>query len=466
MLPATRLPAFFLAASFIAAGCGPAHKGATLAGGGSPLSTVSDPHLIEMTAENTQALVPADTVAEMAVRIRVTAGDAPAGGRPPLNLVLLLDTSGSMEGKAIEALRTSARDLVDKMDARDHIAVVSFHAIGEVLVPSTMLDAHARATIDQRLSEIEAKGTTAMADGLTLALQQSATGHTADSIDRIVLLGDGVPNDPAPIAGLIASAAAQHVSITALGLGVEFDPILLASLATGTGGVYRYLDKPEAVADVFDHELTRMQAVVGRNLQLQIRPGPGVTIETIPGLQDAGGLQWAMLGDLAAGEHRDVIVPVKVTGRKDGAPVELLDAFLTFDDAVGASGQQQRTAYASAHASADDDKVKQSVTTSITLALSRAKAAGSILAAITQARNGDVAGATATLDAAETDARAVGDKDCDALADQMDALRPHLAELVQQVYPQYADQPVAGEVEMAPEVYEAHQAAAATIDPR
>src|SRR5436190_10201284 len=132
MLPATRLPAFFfatgLAASFIAAGCGPAHKGATLAGGGSPLSTVSDPHLIEMTAENTQALVPADTVAEMAVRIRVTAGDAPAGGRPPLNLVLLLDTSGSMEGKAIDALRTSARDLVDKMDARDHIAVVSFHA--------------------------------------------------------------------------------------------------------------------------------------------------------------------------------------------------------------------------------------------------------------------------------------------------------------------------------------------------
>jgi Ca-activated chloride channel family protein len=453
---ATLLPALFLAAA-----CGPHKPAATLTGNG-PMVAVVDPHLIEMTAENTALLVTADTPSELAVRIRVTAGDMPAGGRPPLNLTLLLDTSGSMEGKPIEALRSAARDLVGKMNARDHVSVIAFHSVGEVLVPATALTDDARADIDRRLDGIVARGTTAMADGLVLALQQSSAGHTADSVDRIVLLGDGVPNDATQIPSLIASARAQHVSITSLGLGIEFDPILLGQLATETGGVYRYLEDPEQVAVVFDKELTRMQQVVARNLQLQIRPGPGVTITAIPGLTAQPGGQWAMLGDRAAGEFRDVIVPLQITARRDGAPIELLDATLSFDDAVGGSGIQQRTAYASAPASADADAVEKSVTTEITIALSRAQAAGAILAAIGLARGNDVAGATAILDAAEPVARAVHDAACDELADQMVALRPHLAELVQQIMVEEYGRP---ESTMSTQVYEAHDAATQAADP-
>jgi Ca-activated chloride channel family protein len=459
MRPATLLPALFLVAA-----CGH-HKPATNVSGNGPLIAVVDPHLIEMTAENTAMLVPADTPSELAVRIRVTAGDMPAGGRPPLNLTLLLDTSGSMEGEAIEALRDAARGLIGKMDARDHISVIAFHSVGEVLVPATPLTAEARADIDARLAAIEARGTTAMAEGLTLALQQSSLGHTTDSIDRIVLLGDGVPNDATQIPALIAAARAQHVSITSLGLGIEFDPVILGQLAVETGGVYRYLDEPDQVAVVFDKELTRMQQVVARNLQLQIRPGPGVTITAIPGLTMQAG-QWAMLGDLAAGEYRDVIVPLQITGRRDGAPIELLDVTLSFDDAVASSGTHQRTAYASAHASSDLDAVKKSVTTEIARALSRATAAGAILQAIALARASDVAGATAVLDTAEPVARAQHDPECDKLADQMVALRPHLAELVPQILVQDYAGAAPESTSVSPAIYEAHEAATQAVDPR
>jgi Ca-activated chloride channel family protein len=451
---ATLLPFLFFASA-----CGHAPSKQTVAAGGAPLA--GDPGLIRMDAENTATLVLAETPAQLAVRIRVTAGDLPAGGRPPLNLTLALDTSGSMEGDAIDELRLAARRLIGEMDDRDTVSVVIFHAIGEVLVPPSRLG-DTRADIEKRIDGLEARGTTAMAEGLALALQQSQLGHTAETIDRIVLLGDGVPNDASTIPALIQQARGQRVTITALGLGIEFDPILLAQIATETGGIYHYIDSPDMVAAVFDKELTRMQQVVARNLQLQIRPGPGVTIATIPGVAAAGPVQWAMLGDLAAGEHRDVVVPIEITGRRDGASVELIDAVLTYDDAVNNSGPQQRTTYSAVHSSDDTDAVTKSVTTQIAIALERTKAAGAILQAITQARAGDVAGATAILDAAEPAARAVDDAECHDLADQMAELRPHLAELVQQLVVQ--DYP--GAAAMPESVLKAHDKATQTLDGR
>jgi hypothetical protein len=161
-----------------------------------------------------------------------------------------------------------------------------------------------------------------------------------------------------------------------------------------------------------------------------------VTIDDVPGLTPSGAARYAMLGDLAAGETRDVIVPVHVTGHHDGATVELVDAVLTFDDAANASGTQRRDAFASAKASGDATAVKNAVKAEIELARARARAASAILQAIATARAGSVDPAKAMLDAAEKDAKAAADRFEDAelreLIDQMVQVRAHLADLVPQ----------------------------------
>ncbi len=384
-----------LALSLVAAVC--------LAACGAP-EPPGDPNVIEMSAEATTTLVAAGAPGELAVRIRVSAGRVATDVRPPLDLVLVLDSSGSMEGAPIAAVRTAARALVERLNPGDHLAIVTFDSTARALAPTAAIDDDTRAAALTAIDRLEARGTTALADGLALALAQVKAGRTAGSIDRIVLLGDGVPNDPSPIANLVAQARADGVSITALGFGLEFDEVGLRAIASDTGGVYRFLDQPAEVAEVFDRELVRMQTVVGRNLVLRLQPGPGVTIEDIPGLS-GGSTRVAILGDLAAGELRDVIVPLRVGAHRDGATVELLDATLEFEDAVNGSGPRQRTTFSAVHAAADATQVAKAIKVDIEIARARARAASAIVWAIGAARNGQIDNARAALTAAEASAR-------------------------------------------------------------
>jgi Ca-activated chloride channel family protein len=400
---------------------------------GSPLVQTGDPRLVELAVEPTADKVLAKEVGELAVRIRVSAAKLPPGERPPLNLALVLDTSGSMEGEAIEAEKQAARDLVARLTAHDRVSLVIFHSAAEVLVPTTPVTDKARKQLAVAIDGITARGTTDMASGLALGLQQAATGRAQSSIDRVVLLGDGVPNDPAPIPGLVAQAVQQHVSITTLGLGIEFDSELLGKIATDTGGRYHYLDKPDEVAAVFEEELLKMRQVVGKNLALNLVAGPGVMLEPMGGFQPMGNGLYAVLGDLTAGEIMDVIVPLKVQGRRDGATVELLDATLTFEDATVGAGQLHRNGFASVHADGDPAAVAASVKTAIELAKDRARANAAILDAISHARMGDLPGAQKILETAIGTTRSALEKsdDPDLRRDleKLETLRGDLPEL-------------------------------------
>ncbi|MBE7448718.1 MAG: VWA domain-containing protein [Kofleriaceae bacterium] len=402
-------------------------------GGGAPLTTGGDPRLLELAVEPTADRVLADELGELAVRIRVSAARLPPGDRPPLNLTLVLDTSGSMEGAAIEEEKRAARTLVEKLTPRDRVALVIFHSTAEVLVESTRVDDGARRRLARAIDDITARGTTDLASGLALGLQQAAAGRVPGSIDRVVLLGDGVPNDPSALPGLVAGAVAQRLSITTLGLGIEFDEVLLGQIARDTGGRYHYLDEPGQVAAVFEDELLQMRQVVGKNLALELVAGPGVTLEPLGGFQPMGKGLYAVLGDLTAGEIRDVVVPLRVVGRRDGAVVELVDATLTFEDATRGAGGLRRTGFARVRADADPAAVAASVKVAIELARARARAASAILDAIARARAADLAGALAVIDAALVEARTTAERTGDAelldLAARMELLRADLPEL-------------------------------------
>ena len=374
------------------AACGHAKPApATRASAANGPALVADPQLIEMSVDPTASLVPASASSKLGVRVQIHALDLPAARRPAVNLTLVLDTSGSMAGKPIAALRTSARSLIERMRDGDRVAVIAFHSRVDLLVPNTPIDATARERISKVIDRITARGTTDLAAGLAAGLQQVQAGLLRDGINRIVMFSDGVPNTAAALPTLIASAHQTGIGVTTLGFGIDYDSTLLTRIARDTGGTFRYVETPEAVASVFDSELSKMTTVVGRNLQLALAPGPGVTIEAMPGLTiGADGKAYATIGDLAAGERRDLMIPIRVAARGDGSIAELVDVALAFDDVINRSGRQQRDGFATAAASDDALAVRQSVKIDLEVQRIRTAAASAVLDAIAFARQGQL----------------------------------------------------------------------------
>jgi Ca-activated chloride channel family protein len=413
-----------------------------------------DPEVVSLASALSQKLVAADKAGEIRVRLRIDAAKLKHSKRPPINVVLVVDSSGSMEGKAIEDARAAALALVDGLAEGDHFAVVTFDSLTRVLVPSTTIDAASQGSIREHIGKMAARGTTDLAGGLTAGLAEVQRGYLNNGVNRLVLLSDGVPNDESAMASLGQTAASMQVSITALGLGLEYNETLLASLARQTGGKFHFIEDSAKVAAVLGEEVLRLERIVAQNLTLSLLPGPGVSIEGVLGHNGQPlanrGLQLG-LGDLGEGSHRELIVRLRVGPHRDGASLELMDAVLGFQDAVVGAGLLERRVFVAARASGDPAQVAASRDPQIELQFARALADAATVDAIALARGGQLAAANIVIDRAEPEARQAAkqfdDADLRAQAEGLVKLRKALPTLGPA--PQPMTQPIAGGMQPA-----------------
>lgn len=332
--------------------------------------------------------VKANASGAMVARIGLAARKRSTAARPPVNLVLLVDTSGSMEGKAIADARAASLALVSSLAPEDRIAVVVFDSKAEVLLPSTRLDDADAKALKKKIAAMKATGTTDMAAGLRMAMTEVTKNLQHDGVNRIVLVGDGVPNDDRTILPLVAQASAQGISVTALGLGNDYDETLMGRIAQQSGGRFFYVEDSAKVASFFAEEVTRLHKVVARHAILELHPGPGVSITGVVGRTFSAADRGAVvsLGDLSLGEQAEVVVELAAPAARNGANVEVLDAVLRYDDGVGGAQHEERV-FVGARSTEDASSIAQGHVKAVDDAFARAKDAAATLEKIEIERN-------------------------------------------------------------------------------
>lgn len=371
----------------------------------------ADPDLVHLTGDLGNRFVHAERANEIVARLRVSASSLRGLRRPPLNLGLVVDTSGSMEGEPIQHAREASLALVEALEPGDRLSIVAFGSRAEVLLEPTVLDDAAIEKARAAIARMEARGTTEMAGGLQTSFSLVSQHLDPSGISRIVLLGDGVPNDPAPIRPLAQACAQRGIPITSLGLGLEFDEVLMGEIAQLSGGRFHYIEESSAVAGIFREEVLRLDRVVARNAVLVLTPGPGVTIDSVVGqnVTPMGPRVQLVIGDLAEGEHRDVFVRMQAQARRPGASVEVLDASLTFVDGVVNAGSLVREKFLGARATADEGDIAEGRNAEVEREAERMRAAAVVVEAIRLARAGEAQRAEELLDEAEAVAVAAGE---------------------------------------------------------
>lgn len=413
------------------------------------------------------SLVPANERSEVLARVRVDAPDALDLPRPPARVVLVVDTSASMKGDAIEGAKRAAEELVDTLAEGDSFSLVVFHSRAEVLMEATIINEDSRAAAKAEIEKMQAWGTTDLAGGMRLALNQLAAqpvalvdgeaelvnlgngvmahgGPDPQVLERVVLLGDGVPNDDRPIASLTEQFAARGAEITALGYGLEYDETLLASLAERTHGHFAFVDEPDAVAALFKDEVLHIQRTVARDLGLAFGLGPDVELVEVVGHQvrwDSNSARYFVdLGSIAEGQSQELIVRLAVGPHSEGATVELSDLELAYADVYTGTGNRFERAFLSAAASADEQAIAEGEDPEIARLGARARTNAATLQVLQLARAGQTKQAKDLLqravDWAKQAAERLEDDKLVAQAEELAALAPELASLAPKPRPQ------------------------------
>jgi len=407
--------------------------------------TVKDPNAVRVEALISSPLLLSNGDSTVYAVLRMTTAQRPEAPRGPVNIALAIDTSGSMEGEAIKEAKNAAIQMVDTLKDGDRLAVVVYHYAPELIMPSTELDANVRAELKKKIGALQAKGTTEMTGGLRFAIEEVRAHLDRKGINRVILLGDGIPNEPTGLEDYARSAANQGITITTLGLGLDYDEVLMGSIAELSGGRYRYVEKATQLAQFFQEERGRIDSVYGRNASVHITGGPGVRIDEVVGSEYRSGMKHAdlPLGDITRGDTRNIVVRMTVTPRKADVPIELFDAVLTFDDALEDAGRLERRVYIGARTTSDAEAVAKAKKPDVELSAAIAEASAMTIKGLALGKQGQYVAARDLLkkgsEKAMEQVKRTPSADLTKLADNMTAVAKDMPEVDRQPEPSKAN---------------------------
>ncbi len=239
---------------------------------------------------------------------------------PPLNFCLVLDRSGSMAGDKIQHLREAVAEIVTHLRPIDAVSIVLFDDSLEVLVPARLADD--LPALQNAIESIGEQGGTAMSLGLQAGLTELQKFQAADRVGRVLLLTDGQTwGDEATCRDLAKQIGDLGVSITALGLGTEWNEALLDDLAAASNGESDYIADPSQISKYFQQTLQSAQTTTVVNARLLLRLLPGVTPRAVYRVQPS----ISNLGYKPIGEREVTVSIGEIAG--DGASV-LVDLML------------------------------------------------------------------------------------------------------------------------------------------
>ncbi|TQV73753.1 VWA domain-containing protein [Aliikangiella marina] len=202
---------------------------------------------------------------------------------PPMNLVFLVDVSGSMQSEdKLPLVVRSLKMLTKHLDENDRVAIVVYSGQSGLVLDST--PGNQKAKIVAALRNLRAGGSTNGEAGIELAYQIAKDNYIKDGVNRVMLATDGDFNvgisNRDELVKLIESKRDQGIYLNTLGFGTgNYNDYLMEQLADNGNGQYAYIDTIFEAKKVLVDEIASTMQTIAKDVKIQVEFNPQVVHE-------------------------------------------------------------------------------------------------------------------------------------------------------------------------------------------
>ncbi|XP_057471258.1 E3 ubiquitin-protein ligase WAV3-like [Actinidia eriantha] len=421
------------------------------------------------------AVTQSDSYDNFAVLVHIKAPDTGLGKNPnrnqanlpqisqtprvPVDLVTVLDISGSMVGTKLALLKRAMGFVIQNLGSTDRLSVIAFSSTARRLFPLRRMSDMGRQQALQAVNSLVANGGTNIAEGLRKGAKVMEDRREKNPVASIILLSDG--QDTYTVSGSGANkqqpnyrlllplsihgneSAAFKIPVHSFGFGMDHDASSMHSISEISGGTFSFIETESVIQDAFAQCIGGLLSVVVKDLQVCIECiDPTLCINSL----SAGSYPNRMMadrrtgfidvGDLYADEERDFLISVNVPVDFSSNETSLLKVRCVYNDPL--------TKRQTVTLESEEVRIKRNeiagqgmVSIEVDRQKNRLQAADAMAQARSAAEQGDLAGAVSILEScrrvlSETLSAKSGDRLCVALDAELKEMQERLAS--RQVY--------------------------------
>ncbi|MBR58637.1 MAG: hypothetical protein CMH54_11545 [Myxococcales bacterium] len=409
-----RLKLQLLLSMFFIFGCGAHSVANTATGTSGPKATrapMAQNSVLTMEAIPQYGVVLSESNGDLNVLLRLKGAENKATKRPGLDLAIVLDRSGSMSGAKIVAVKTAALKLLDALNESDRVTLISYATNVQLHSQSVKLDAEGKASLKKHILAIRSGGSTALGPALFQALDHLEGGDRGTSnLAHVMLLSDGLanvgPQDPVVIGRRTSLAFKRGITVSTLGVGLDYNEDLMTRVADQGGGRYHFIENEATVAKVLQDELASLSGTVAGGTEIVLRPKNGVKITKVYGYptEEKDGITSIKVGAIGSGQTREIVVKLAIATKAKG-PFNVGTFELSFRDVAKESKAKTVRLPLSLQVSADAASVKSSEKVEVTVRVAEVESSARLEHAARAVEKGDYVGAKRVLNESLTNLR-------------------------------------------------------------